>query len=296
MSKKKAMILGLMLALAGGAIVGTVLAGGNQTPRFLNEFVVAQEIENDEFILTVDKVSLSDAETLVHLSLTDKLGAVSWDYMGEPSLRSGSLVMDGELRFPRAAVELTPSSVTQEVTVRFPALPKDTVRFTFILPKVLVQTGEHASVSIPLPESIGTAGEPIALNHVATIQGRHYRFTEAQAVPQGQLHSTDVSTPQFNFNVRYEPVGVEAASNPLTGPLTEVALSDELGNSYPLRLIDSSWDQETITVKWERLSFSGAPSGEIGTLTLDIDGLGRTVALPEPAPIGVPKPDQATGK
>ena len=283
-SLKKTLIVGLILALAGIGITSAALANRTDDPGFLKEFAVEQEVENDDFVLTVGNVSLSDAETLIHIGLADKLGGVPRDFIGDPTLRSGDLVLDGAiLRVGSAASELAPSGM-QELTVRFPALPEDTAEFTFTLPKVLFQTDEGESIAISLPEPLGAAGNMIELDQVVIIQGHKYRFTNVQIVPSG------TQTPPYNVSVRYEPVGLEAASNPLSAPLTEFTLSDELGNVYPLALTDSSWDPETVTVQWERFVFRGAPSSEVKTLTLEIDGLGRIVSMPEPAPIVVPTP------
>ena len=291
---KKMLIIGLPLALAGIGITSAMLASRTDAPGFLTEFAVEQQFENDEFVLTVGNVSLSDAETLIHFGLADKLGGVPRDFMGSPTLRSGDLVLDGELlHVGSAASELTPSGI-QELIVRFPALPKDTAGFTFTLPKVLFQTDEGESIAISLPEPLGAAGNMIELDQVVIIQGHKYRFTNVQVSPsRDQLSGAQL--PQYNVSVRYEPVDLDAAANPLGAPLTEVTLSDDLGNVYPQSLMDSSYDPETVTVQWERFEFRGAPSSEVKTLTLEIDGLGRFVSMPEPAPIVVPTPATVSG-
>jgi len=140
----------------------------------------------------------------------------------------------------------------------------------------MTTTTDRASIPIQLPEPLTFEVNSITLDQVISIQGRDYLITT-------------VAVAQFNVSVRYEPVDSLAASHPLTAPLTEVTLHDDQGNIYQLRMADTSFDSKTGTLRWERLNFRGMPSSKARMLTLEIDGLGRMAAFPEPLPIAVPE-------
>ena len=263
---------GLMLLAYGCGGGGTEAPAA---PLFLNEFPVNQSAENDDFVLTVESVSMTDRETLVYLHLVDKLDGPQREFIGNASITAGDLVLSGNLN-PNKDVQVTSGSILQDWVLKFPALPKDTKEFALGFPMAMTTTTDRASIPIQLPEPLTFEVNSITLDQVISIQGRDYLITT-------------VAVAQFNVSVSYEPVDSLAASHPLTAPLTEVTLHDDQGNIYQLRMADTSFDSKTGTLRWEFLNFRGMPSSKAKMLTLEIDGLGRMAAFPEPLPIAVPE-------
>ncbi len=248
---------------------------GSIQPLPSTSLPVGQNAKADGATFLLDTIEESVKQTVVAFHVM----ADSGGRLGATSIVA--ILPDGSIVSPQRVED----GAEQAKVATFDALPAGE-KVTFALQPTLVEVKQPVDLTIPVDGqtvAAGQAGQPIPLSLTQQVGGENLGFT---SITPG----TD------SFQIRIENKQPDHSGRVLLfmpGP-TDVTLTDNLGNTYPIMGGTSNFGKSDLLTMWADAStftFNGTPASGVTELTLHIDSYARQLRGPWKISVQLPAAD-----
>lgn len=239
------------------------------------EIEIRQAIERDGVVVMLESIDTSDSETVItyHYKSTSGLFV---EPIGLPTIHlgDGTEIVANAIGIP-TEIDINEMAYERKAKAAFPFISGGATVMAVDLGAYMVYTPESGSTELNVGNVLqnfnalsARKSQAVSLDEEFSIGQAKYRFTHLQ-----QNIASDTGA---GFVLVYEPANDIASRTVLVGGLSDVILSDDLGNEYFNTLASAKWYPDNgQKMKCESLYFEGLPNEAATTFLFEFSGIAQ---------------------